>query len=76
MLQRIPLFILSKTQYSIVSLKSRAPNMAHLQFSAYEGFGDRVLDTTHYSQAERVGNTVEISGQGTSSYFSSALNRD
>ena len=38
--------------------------MSHLQYFDYEGFGKRVRQDTHYSQAVRIGNRIEISGQG------------
>ncbi|KIX02261.1 uncharacterized protein Z518_08200 [Rhinocladiella mackenziei CBS 650.93] len=38
--------------------------MSHLQYFDYEGFGQRVRKDTHYSQAVRIGNKLEISGQG------------
>ena len=38
--------------------------MSHLQYFSYEGFGDRVRKETHYSQAVRIGDKIEISGQG------------
>ncbi|KAI8813054.1 Endoribonuclease L-PSP/chorismate mutase-like protein [Cladochytrium replicatum] len=38
--------------------------MSHLQFFSYEGFGDRVKTDTHYNQAVRIGDIIEISGQG------------
>ena len=34
------------------------------QFFITPGYGKRLLETLHYSQALRVGNRVEISGQG------------
>ncbi|KAF2183459.1 YjgF-like protein [Zopfia rhizophila CBS 207.26] len=38
--------------------------MSHLQYFDYEGFGVRVRKETHYSQAVRIGDIIEISGQG------------
>ena len=38
--------------------------MAHPEFFATPGFGDHMLANLHYSQAVRVGDRVEISGQG------------
>ncbi|ERF73817.1 hypothetical protein EPUS_05521 [Endocarpon pusillum Z07020] len=38
--------------------------MSHLQYFDYEGFGQRVRKDTHYSQAVRLGDTIECSGQG------------
>lgn len=38
--------------------------MSHLQYFDYEGFGERVRRDTHYSQAVRIGDRIEISGQG------------
>jgi enamine deaminase RidA (YjgF/YER057c/UK114 family) len=38
--------------------------MSHLTYTDYEGFGQRVRKDTHYSQAVRIGDFIEISGQG------------
>ncbi|EEH36905.1 hypothetical protein PAAG_07323 [Paracoccidioides lutzii Pb01] len=38
--------------------------MAHLNYPSYEGFGETARDSTHYSQTVKIGNTIEISGQG------------
>ncbi|CAG8418423.1 unnamed protein product [Penicillium salamii] len=38
--------------------------MSHLQYHAYPGYGTRSQDTLHYSQAVRVGDRIECSGQG------------
>ncbi|KAF2123151.1 putative translation initiation inhibitor [Lophiotrema nucula] len=38
--------------------------MSHLQYFSYPGFGDRVRKDTHYAQAVRIDNRIEISGQG------------
>lgn len=40
--------------------------MSGLQYFSYEGYGVNLLKDMHYSQAVRVGDTIEISGQGTS----------
>ncbi|KAF2262997.1 YjgF-like protein [Lojkania enalia] len=37
--------------------------MSHLQYFVYEGFGERVRKDFHASQAVRVDNRIEISGQ-------------
>ena len=37
--------------------------MSHLKYFNYEGAGDRMADM--YSQAVRIGDRIEISGQGT-----------
>lgn len=34
------------------------------QFFATPGYGDTMLETTHYHQAVRIGDRIEISGQG------------
>lgn len=47
--------------------------MSHLQYFDYEGLGQRVRKDTHYSQAVRIGDIIECSGQGKSSGF--ALDR-
>ncbi|CAI6332449.1 unnamed protein product [Periconia digitata] len=38
--------------------------MSHLQYFNYPGFGERSRKDVHYSQAVRVDNRIEISGQG------------
>ncbi|KAF2728020.1 YjgF-like protein [Polyplosphaeria fusca] len=38
--------------------------MSHLQYFDYPGFGERVRKETYYSQAVRIDNRIEISGQG------------
>jgi len=38
--------------------------MSHLQYKSYGGYGDYAKKELHYSQAVRVGDVVEISGQG------------
>ncbi|KAH6683913.1 endoribonuclease-like protein L-psp [Halenospora varia] len=38
--------------------------MSHLTYTNYKGLGERMKDSTWYSQAVRYGNTVECSGQG------------
>ncbi|KAK6224294.1 endoribonuclease L-PSP [Colletotrichum tabaci] len=38
--------------------------MSGLQYFSYEGYGVNLLKDMHYSQAVRVGDTIEISGQG------------
>jgi len=38
--------------------------MSHLQYSDYEGFGQKARKEIHYSQAVRIGDIIEISGQG------------
>ncbi|KAH7364666.1 endoribonuclease L-psp family protein [Rhexocercosporidium sp. MPI-PUGE-AT-0058] len=38
--------------------------MSHLQYFAYKGFGEESRKSTWYSQAVRVGDRIEISGQG------------
>ncbi|MEV4802593.1 RidA family protein [Nonomuraea sp. NPDC049421] len=38
--------------------------MSEPEFFATPGYGDRQLTTMHYSQAVRIGDRVEISGQG------------
>ena len=39
--------------------------MAHLQYYTYPGFGEFVKENTHYNQAVRVGDVIEVAGQGT-----------
>jgi enamine deaminase RidA (YjgF/YER057c/UK114 family) len=39
--------------------------MAHLQYYSYPGFGEAKRAELWYSQAVRVGDYIEISGQGT-----------
>jgi enamine deaminase RidA (YjgF/YER057c/UK114 family) len=38
--------------------------MSHLKYSNYEGYGERM--SGGYSQAVRIGDRIEISGQGKS----------
>ncbi|KAL1868666.1 hypothetical protein Daus18300_005800 [Diaporthe australafricana] len=38
--------------------------MSHLQYYTYRGFGDFVKEHTHYNQAVRVGDIIEVAGQG------------
>ena len=39
--------------------------MAHLHYSNYPGYGDFAKEEYHYSQALRIGDIIELSGQGT-----------
>jgi hypothetical protein len=39
--------------------------MAHLQYYCYPGFGETKREELWYSQAVRVGDYIEIAGQGT-----------
>lgn len=43
---------------------AEAYNMAHLQYYNYPGYGERAVETYKYSQAVRVGDRIECSGQG------------
>ncbi|CAI6089399.1 hypothetical protein V2G26_011355 [Clonostachys chloroleuca] len=38
--------------------------MSHLKYSVYPGFGEYVRDNLGYSQAIRIGDRIECSGQG------------
>jgi len=38
--------------------------MAHLQYHCYKGFGEEKREELWYSQAVRVGDTIELAGQG------------
>lgn len=38
--------------------------MSGLQYFSYNGYGEKLLKEMHYSQAVRVGDNIEISGQG------------
>jgi len=38
--------------------------MAHLTYSNYEGYGEYAKENLHYSQLVRVGDVLELSGQG------------
>ena len=40
--------------------------MSHLQYFDYPGFGERSKRDLNYSQAVRIDNRIEVSGQGTS----------
>ena len=37
--------------------------MAHLQYSNWEGIGQKLSDENHYSQAVRIGDRIECAGQ-------------
>ncbi|KAL4924247.1 RidA family protein [Aspergillus undulatus] len=38
--------------------------MSHLQYFSYESFGTHIREVLSYSQAVRIGDRIEISGQG------------
>lgn len=38
--------------------------MSHLKYYDYEGFGERTLNEAHITQAVRVGDIIEVAGQG------------
>lgn len=38
--------------------------MSNLKYTDYEGFGERMKEALNYSQAVRIGDRIEISGQG------------
>lgn len=38
--------------------------MSHLQYFDYPGYGERSKKDVNYSQAVRIDNRIEISGQG------------
>ena len=42
--------------------------MAHLQYFSYAGVGERKREQMHYSQAVRIGDRIECSGQGICNY--------
>jgi enamine deaminase RidA (YjgF/YER057c/UK114 family) len=42
-----------------------SPIMSHLQYFDYPGFGERSKRDLNYSQAVRIDNRIEVSGQGT-----------
>jgi hypothetical protein len=42
--------------------------MAHLQYHCYKGFGEEKREELWYSQAVRVGDTIELAGQGKFDY--------
>ena len=48
-----------------VALNPQFSNMSHLQYFDYEGFGDNMKRDLNYSQAVRIGDRIEVSGQGT-----------
>lgn len=39
--------------------------MSHLQYFSYKGFGEHMREALSYNQAVRIGDRIEISGQGT-----------
>jgi hypothetical protein len=50
----------SKPTRSLISLAK----MSHLQYFDYPGFGERSKKELNYSQAVRIDNRIEVSGQG------------
>ena len=38
--------------------------MSHLQYFNYKGFGEEMFEKLWYSQAVRIADRIEISGQG------------
>ncbi|CBF79169.1 hypothetical protein AN7059.2 [Aspergillus nidulans FGSC A4] len=38
--------------------------MSHLQYFSYKGFGEHMREALSYNQAVRIGDRIEISGQG------------
>lgn len=47
--------------------------MSHLTYSVYEGEGEYLSNFLRYSQAVRVGDRIEISGQGESKHNKFAI---
>jgi hypothetical protein len=47
--------------------------MSHLQYYAYEKFGKRQQENWGYSQAVRVGDRIEVAGQGDMSQITFVL---
>lgn len=47
--------------------------MSHLQYYTSPGFGEFVKEHTHYNQAVRVGDVIEVAGQGTTSRLETLL---
>jgi enamine deaminase RidA (YjgF/YER057c/UK114 family) len=43
--------------------------MSHLTYTNYEGFREIAKKETHYSQAVRIGDIMQISGQGMCLYI-------
>lgn len=43
--------------------------MSHLKYSTYEGAGEYLTNLLGYSQVVRVGDRIEISGQGQCYYY-------
>jgi enamine deaminase RidA (YjgF/YER057c/UK114 family) len=50
--------------------------MSGLQYYAYKGYGEKSLDSLHYSQAVRVGNRIECAGQGGWDPETSAIHKE
>lgn len=48
--------------------------MSHLQYHCYKGFGEEKREQLWYSQAVRVGDVIEIAGQGTCSRSKNSRN--
>jgi enamine deaminase RidA (YjgF/YER057c/UK114 family) len=47
--------------------------MSHLQYFSYAGFGEKQRKALHYSQAVRIDNRIEVSGQGSFAHLSPTL---
>lgn len=66
-------------QSSEQSFKSKPPiylfgsTMSHLQYFSYKGFGEHMREVLSYSQAVRIGDRIEISGQGMLVTYSCSL---
>lgn len=69
MSQVVILFAAGLSTISALAAHSLAPGpaasgMVHPQYSDYEGFVQQLGESTHYSQAVRIGDSIECSGQG------------
>lgn len=49
----------------VITIVIQSFAMSHLQYFDYEGFGQTAKQHFNYSQAVRIDNRIEISGQGT-----------
>jgi hypothetical protein len=70
---QIPVLTLLSTLFTLpvsastqnkASLDTRHPKSSAIEFFTYDGFGQYQRDNLWYTQAARVGDRIEISGQG------------
>jgi hypothetical protein len=59
------LFVYTSSYLLYWKHRNNITEMSHLQYFDYPGFGERSKRDLNYSQAVRIDNRIEISGQGT-----------